>query len=576
MNLLDAVRDAVRGADPDHGIRFLTPGEPDVAMPYGTFLRTSAWLGRRMPEDTAVVIAANDPLPTLLAFFGALWAGGRPLILPSPRALGGEEPFRRHVERTLKTFPGEAVLALQEGLVQGDFPGPVVPLPSGPGGYGALAPGELPATAGPGGDAVAFLQATSASTGDSKLLAISHDNACANLAALRVSLGMGRDERMVSWLPLYHDMGLVGTALLSFFHGWPLYLMKPTEFIMWPREWILALSRYRATITAAPNFGYDHAHRAVDERDLTGCDLSALRSAVIGAEPIRLATMDGFYRRYRPYGLSRSSLVCSYGMAESTLATSMPEPGSTPRYVLVDPVGMESGAPVRLLGEGLLGDPPPQGYGIPVFSVGRALNGLHTALTDDDGRPVEQEAVLGEITLRGTSVAAGPLDPGTGRPRPFPEGVLHTGDLGFLHRGDLFVLERKKHVIIRHGRNHLAALLEEQVAAVLDRPAHEVIVLDADIYDPASEITAVVEHHDGPPEVTGAQAAALRGLDLPVDAVLFARRRVVPRTTSGKKRYHTTRQRLADGSLKAEYVVRPADLHGSDVRGNNPQGESTP
>ncbi|MCC3769315.1 AMP-binding protein [Streptomyces sp. UNOC14_S4] len=561
MNLLDSVRDAVRGADPGHGVHFLSPGGTGVTLPYDTFLRTSAWLGRKMPEDAAVVIAANDPLPTLLAFFGALWAGSRPLILPSPRALGGTERFRGHVGHVLRTFPGEAVLALQEGLVQEDFTAPVVPLPGEADGYDTLAPGELPTTTGPGGDAVAFLQATSASTGDPKLLAISHANVCANLAALRVSLGAGRHERMVSWLPLYHDMGLVGTALLSFFHGWPLHLMKPTEFVMRPREWILALSRHRATITAAPNFGYDHAYRAVDERDLTGCDLSALRCAVIGAEPIRLATMDGFHRRYRPYGLSPSALVCSYGMAESTLASSMPVPGSTPRYVLVDPTGMEPGTPVRLLGEGLLGGPPPQGHGIPVFSLGRALDGLDARLTDDDGRPVEEETVLGEIVLRGTSIAAGYVDPATGRPRPFPDGLLRTGDLGFRHRGDLFVLERRKHVVIRQGRNHLAALLEEQVAGILGHPAHEIIVLDADIHDPASDITVVVEHYGGTPDVTTAQAAALRDLDLPVDVLLFAHRRVIPRTTSGKKRYHTTRQRLADGSLKAEHLVRPAHAH---------------
>lgn len=556
MNLLGAIREVVRGADPGNGVHFLTPGGPEVFLSYDRFLRTSALIGRELPDDRVVVIAADDQLPTLQAFFAALWSGGRPLVLPSPRALGGEEAFRRHIGRTLALFPpGEVVLALQEGLTEPSFPCPVVLLPREAEGYDAL--DELPATPGGEGDAVAFLQATSASTGDSKLLAVSHANACANLGALYVSLHAGRDERVVSWLPLFHDMGLVGMGLLSFFHAWPLYMMKPTDFIMRPQLWAQTLSRYRGTITAAPNFGFDHAYRTVHTGELVGCDLSALRCAVIGAEPIRLATMAGFHRTYAPYGLGEGSLVCSYGMAESTLASTMWAPGETPRYVVVDPVGLESGASLRLLGEGLLGEEPPVARGIPVFSVGRALNGLTTALIDEEGLPVTEEGVLGEITLRGTSVSVGRFDPATGTPEPFPEGLLHTGDLGFLHRGELFVLERRKHVIIRQGRNHLATLLEAQVSRILEHPAHEIIVLEADIHDPASEITALVEHDREGRELTAEQAAALRLLDLPVDLVLFARRRVIPRTTSGKKRYHTTRQRLADGSLKADRTVRP-------------------
>ncbi|KOU42741.1 AMP-binding protein [Streptomyces sp. WM6378] len=568
MNFLDAVRDAVRDADPGSGVHFLSPGRPEVFLSYDRFLRTSALLGRKLPEDRVVVIAADDQLPTLQAFFAALWAGGRPLILPSPRALGGEEAFRRHIERTLAMFPpGQAVLALQEGLTETEFPDPVVMLPREADRYDAL--DFLPATAGPGGDAVAFLQATSASTGDSKLLAVSHANVCANLRALYVSLHAGHDDRVVSWLPLFHDMGLVGMGLLSFFHAWPLYMMKPTDFIVRPHLWAQALSTYRGTITAAPNFGYDHAYRAVDPCELEGCDLSALRCAVIGAEPIRLTTMAGFHRAYAPYGLRDGSLIPSYGMAESTLASSMWTPGETPRYVVVDPVGLESGASLRLLGEGLLGEEPPAGPGIPVFSVGRALDGLTVTLVDEESRPVEAEGVLGEIILRGTSVALGRLDPATGSPEPFPEG-LPTGDLGFRHRDELFVLERRKHVIIRQGRNHLATLLEEQVSRILDHPAHEIIVFEADIHDPASDITALVEHDGGAHELTAHQARQLRLLDLPIDVVLFARRRVIPRTTSGKKRYHTTRQRLSDGSLKAERTLRtllePTAPHGPSHR----------
>ncbi|MFC4054628.1 AMP-binding protein [Actinomadura syzygii] len=555
MNFLDVTRANVARADPRNGVCFLRYGKPNVEMPYDAFLRTSAWLGRKIPEDATVVIAADDPLPALLAFFGALWTGGRPLILPSPHAAGGMEQFQTQVRRTLGVVQGEVVLALQDGIAV-ESPGvPVVPLPADADGYDTLAPGDLPESAGPGGDTVAFLQATSASTGDPKLIGITHANVCANLTTIERKLGRNGDERLVTWLPLYHDMGLVGMALLGAFRGWPLYVMKPIEFVMRPHTWIDALSRYRGTLIAAPTFGYDHVRRKVAPEDVPGCDLSALRTAVVGAEPIRLDTLDGFHRRFAPAGLRAGALVCGYGMAETTLAAALSEVDAPPRYVLVDPAGVETGAPVRLLGEGVLGGPPPGGPGIPVFSCGPPLDGMTAALIDEEGRPVEGDAILGEITLTGPNIAAGYLDPDTGAPRPFPDGVLRTGDLGFRQRGELFVLERRKHVIIRNGRNHLASLLEERVAGILGRPVQEVMVLDADIYDPGSEIVAVVEHCPARFELDGARRRALRTLDLPVDSLHLARRRVIPRTTSGKKRYHTARRRLADGTLRADTTV---------------------
>src|SRR5262249_36328250 len=162
-------------------------------------------------------------------------------------------------------------------------------------------------------DDVAFLQMTSASTGDSKLVSISHGNACANLRALHRALGAGADERVVSWLPLHHDMGLVGTALFSFFFGYDLHIMKPSEFIMRPHRWLAAMSRSRCTMTAAPNFGYEYAQRMVSDRDLAGTDLSTLRTAVVGAEPIRHETLRDFCARLHRYGLRGDVFVPAYG-----------------------------------------------------------------------------------------------------------------------------------------------------------------------------------------------------------------------------------------------------------------------
>lgn len=560
-DLLTTVR--ASAARTGRGVRFLGYGAPDVALSYEEFLHMSAWLSQKIPGNAlgrppTAVIVAGHPLPTLLAFFAALWAGARPVVAPTLTAIGGLRPLLDRVTRMTEGFRDQCVLAVDEELLAAgvDLPDvPVLPLPADVAAYDRLTQAPRPALPEPGGDDIAFFQTTSASTGDAKLVAISHANANANLTALRRALHAGHDERVVTWLPLHHDMGLVGTVLLSFFCGWPLTMMQPTEFIMRPHRWLDALSRHRSTITAAPTFGYDYAARRVSYRELAGWDLSALTRAVIGAEPIRLATLRRFHERFRRYGLRPESLICSYGMAESTLATTMAVPGTAPRYLLVDPARTSPGEPVRIVGEGRLGSPAQPRGGVPVFSCGPALDGLDLRLVVD-GSEVTGEGVLGEIALRGPSVCLGYVAPGADAPTPFPDGVHLTGDLGFRHRGELFIVERTKHVIIRNGQNHLASLLEEQVATVLEHPAHEIIVVDRDIHDPTSDIVALVENHRGRTDPTPQQLTALRGLDLPLDLLLLARRRVIPRTTSGKKKYHRTRRALAEQTLPISARIR--------------------
>ncbi|MFE0188079.1 AMP-binding protein [Streptomyces sp. NPDC058989] len=564
-NLLAHIRETAGRLNSDRGVHILGFGTDDISVPYEEFLRMSTWLARRIPDDgqrpKVLVIAADGPLPTLLAFFAGLHRGLWPLILPGPAA-GGVDAFLRRIRQTIRTLPGSCVLALEDGLIRaGDFPLgiPVLRLQAQAQGYGTAEAVDPPPAV--GGDDVAFLQMTSASTGDAKLVAISHGNACANLTALHHGLGAGPDERMASWLPLHHDMGLVGTSLLSFFYGFPLHLMKPTEFILRPHRWLDALSRFRCTITAAPNFGYDHAQRTIRDRDLEGCDLSALKHAVVGAEPIRLATLHGFHQRFRGYGLRADSLCPSYGMAETAVGTTMVPPGRPPRYLLVDLARTATGQPARILDEGAVGSAPARSQGtrgVAVFSVGPPLPGMDVTVVDDEGRPLHEEDVLGEIALRGPSVSVGYLNPATGRPKPFPNHTHHTGDLGLIHRGELYVLERRKHVIIRQGRNYLASLLEERVGHILGRPAHEILVLDTDIHDPAGDISAIVENSVGPACLSAAQQAAFKELDLPVDTLLFARRRVIPRTTSGKKKYDEARRRLALRTLTVDRELRLA------------------
>jgi acyl-CoA synthetase (AMP-forming)/AMP-acid ligase II len=251
----------------------------------------------------------------------------------------------------------------------------------------------------------------------------------------------------------------------------------------------------------------------------------------------------------------------AFGLAESTLASTA-SVGVEPRFLVVDPVGVSVGAPVRILGEGRVRfpaeprDDDDSPKGIPVFSLGRPLDGMAVHLRSDDGGTISAEGVLGEIALRGSSISVGYFDPAQDRPVPFPGGTLATGDLGFLHHGELFVLERKKNIIIRNGQNFPASLLEQQVAQTLGVPSSAVIILETDIHDASSDIHVIVEGWGGEAELSAQQRAALRELELPIDLISFTRRLVIPRTTSGKKRYHVCRQQLAEQTLPLGHTLR--------------------
>jgi acyl-CoA synthetase (AMP-forming)/AMP-acid ligase II/acyl carrier protein len=570
-DFLAAVTAAARAGGAATTVRFLGRDHEPIELPHQDFLRAGAWLGRGLPESLdgsrTVLVAATEPMHILLAFFAALSRGARPLILPTPKSIGGPDAFHERIALLVAGFARTPTLVVHPRDVPDTSRLPAIPtleLPTDLADYGRD-PLPQPVT-GSGPDDIAFLQMTSASTGDARLVGVSHANVCSNLAALAESLGLSGPQRTFSWLPLYHDMGLVGGALFALFNGFCTTLMKPTDFVRSPGRWIRGMSDERATFSGAPNFALDYAAQAIPDHELVGVDLSPLRRVGVAAEPIHRDTVQRFVNRFAPYGLRPDSLVPGLGLAESTLATTT-RPGADPRYLVLASGGAAVGESVPVLAEGFLRYPqePPRtlpdgeafgGDGVAVFSLGTAIGGLAVGLQDDDGRAIDREAVLGEIVVTGSSVCGGYYDPTAERPVPFEGAVLRTGDLGFLHRGELFVLDRRKNVIIRRGANFSASLLEHRVAEILDIPTHVVMVLEEDISVRDSPVHVVVENAQDLPVPDDDRRMALRRLDLPVDVVTYARGFALPRTTSGKKRYHVCRRMLAAGELPVVTTVR--------------------
>jgi acyl-CoA synthetase (AMP-forming)/AMP-acid ligase II/acyl carrier protein len=569
-NFLATVERRAAAAGPAATLRFVARGQDDVVLTSERFLRIAAGLSRHLPANGSgpqtVLVAATEPLTVLAAFVAALGRGAQPLVLPTPKSMGGMPAYLDRIHRLVGRFAGGVTVALEPGLVadRAALPDvPVLELPADVAAYPDAA--ELPPASErtARGDDIAFLQMTSASTGDAKLVAISHRNVCANLTALQASLRMTEgDDRTFSWLPLYHDMGLVGGALFPLYQGISTVIMKPTDFVRDPARWLRGVSEYRCTFTGAPSFGLDYAASVISDDDLEGVDLSHVRRVGVAAEPIHRDALQKFVDRFAPYGFRADSVVPGLGLAESTLATTT-SVDKAPRYLVVASTGAVVGEPVRVLGRSRVthpAEPEPDTDvpGVAVFGLGVPLAGLTVEILDDDGAVIDEEGVLGEIAVRGSSVSAGYYEPERRALEPRAGDTLLTGDLGFLEGGELFVLERKKNVIIRRGANFLASLLEQRIAEILRVPAFSVIVVEADVLRPDSDIHVVVENAQDLPEPDDLQRRALRRLDLPVDVLTFARGFAIPRTTSGKKRYHVCRQVIAADELADD--VRHYDL----------------
>jgi acyl-CoA synthetase (AMP-forming)/AMP-acid ligase II/acyl carrier protein len=578
QNLLAIMEASSRGPGASAEFRVLsfTHDRADAVYSHHDFLRKSAWLGQQLPEVNGksprnVIIVATEQAPTMLAFFAALGVGARPLIIAPPKALGGVQALIERLDALLAVLGDGTLLAVQEGVVPDLDLLPTAPktvLPSDPEGYGLV--DELPAasTRPAHGDDIAFFQLTSASTGDPKVVAITHRNVCANLRALHQSMDMRAEERTFLWLPLYHDMGLVGGVIFPFFHGYTTVMMKPTEFIRSPARWIRGMSEHRTTFGGAPNFGIEYAAQMVSAQDLDGIDLSSVRRFGLAAEPIQQSAVQAFIDRFAPAGFRPEALVPGLGLAEITIAGTT-APGRSPRYLVIDAGGTTVGARVAILGGGSVtypatpgthevpGAPAESDPGVAVFALGPAIPGISLEIQDETGAVLTGEGVIGEVVLSGPSVSPGYLEAATGQLVGIPDGILRTGDLGFIESGDLFLLGRMKNVIIRRGANYMASLLEEQVATILGQSAFGIMVVDADVLDPGSKVHAVVENSAPDADITTEQRAALRALELPVDVLTFAAGFALPRTTSGKKRYHVLRQMIMQGTLSEVRTVRP-------------------
>ena len=389
-------------------------------------------------------------------FFGVLLAGGVPVpIYPPARPSQIEDHLRRHagilsnaLAAMLITVPEAKPVArllkaqvetLHAVVTADELSQPGRPAP----GY-ALQAGQI-----------ALLQYTSGSTANPKGVALTHANLLANIRAMGQAAQVDSTDVFVSWLPLYHDMGLIGAWLGSLYYAFPLVVMSPLTFLARPERWLWAIHRYRGTLSASPNFGYELCLRRIPDEALGGLDLSGWRMAFNGAEPVSPDTLANFAQRFGRCGLRPEALAPVYGLAECSVGLAFPPPGRRP---LVDRISRERFA--------RSGRAEPAGSeeadALRFVACGRPLPGHQIRVVDATGREVG-ERVEGRLEFKGPSATAGYFRNPEQNRRMFHDDWLDSGDYAYFAAGDVYLTGRAKDIVIRAGRNIYPHELEEAV-----------------------------------------------------------------------------------------------------------------
>ena len=301
----------------------------------------------------------------------------------------------------------------------------------------------------PAAGELALLQYTSGSTGTPKGVKVSYANLNANLSAIHQIIGHDRNGPVISWLPHYHDMGLIGNTIYPLALGAACYTMAPSTFLQRPIRWLQAISRYRATTSGGPNFAYEHCARRITPEERAKLDLSNWEVAFNGAEPVRKGTLDSFVEAFAPQGFRRSTFLPCYGLAESTLIVAGVHRDEEPVVRLADPMGIATGM-IRAA----------ERDGTPLVGCGRPAPGHHIVIASPDTHTALAAGCIGEIWISGPSVSAGYWGQdgeetffATASDAPANR-FLRTGDLGVLWDEELYVVGRLKDLIIIDGRNH--------------------------------------------------------------------------------------------------------------------------
>ncbi len=506
-------------------------------------------IARDIVPGDRVALMLPTSLDFFVAFFGILYAGAIPVPIYPPMRLSQIEEHLRRQAGILRNAGACMLITMPEGRRLAGLIRAQVETMSAVESVASLetssAPLDLPQVGDP--ECVALIQYTSGSTGDPKGVVLSHANLLANIRAIGRMMEVSSADIFVSWLPLYHDMGLIGAWLGSLYFGVPLYAMSPLSFLVRPESWLWAIHRFRATYSASPNFGFELCLNKVADADLEGLDLSSLRMVVNGAEPVSVQTLRRFIDRFGRYGFPAGAMAPVYGLAESSVGLAFPPLGRPP---VIDRVDRDR---LSLHGQAEPAkpdDPKP----LEVVACGQPLPGHEIRIVDEAGYELG-ERQEGRLEFRGPSTTRGYFRNEAKTRELIHNGWLDSADRAYMAGGDVYVTGRIKDIIIRAGRHLYPQEIEEAVAGIPGIRKGGVAVFG--VTDRASGTERVVVLAETR-ETDTAMRAALQAraqevttdiAGTPPDEVVLVPPSTVPKTSSGKIRRSAAKELYASGHI---------------------------
>ncbi|HEY6361083.1 MAG TPA: AMP-binding protein [Vicinamibacterales bacterium] len=542
---------ALRGCE-RYGARFVNRSGAATFYPYDAILTraltaAAAYQTRGIRAGDRIAIILPTSVGFLDAFLGAVLAGAIPAALYPPVRLGRLDEYYARTRDMLGAVGTRLLVTdARTGRLLGRAVEGVSSLDTtlDVGALGSAAAGSW-SRPHVDPDAPAFLQFSSGTTVEPKAVMVSHANALANLTMIdtlfRNITDAEAEQGGVCWLPLYHDMGLLGCLLLGLYHPGTITYINPEHFIVQPALWLRTISRFRAICSPAPDFAYGVCASKIRDEELEGVDLSHWRYALNGAEPIDVETMNRFCARFARWGFRPEAMMPVYGLAEAGLAVTFSDPATPPHVEEFDRERLASAGVAR----------PGKGRRLP--SVGRPMPGLQIEIRDERDRTLP-DGEVGTIMVAGPSITRGYFAHPDLTAKLLRGGWLDTGDLGFIHQGELYITGRKKDLIIIRGRN-IAPQEIEALAAGAPGLRTGCIIAGGLMVEGEGEQLIVLAEKDPRSDRRDEELAAdihariLEGIGLEPRAIDVLKPGTLPRTSSGKLRRAAAIQAFAAGEL---------------------------
>jgi fatty-acyl-CoA synthase len=589
LTLATAIEEAAK-TDPTIGFRFVSddgvPGfggntTSEASFSYAALERASARyggalqaLGLKKGDRVVLICPTNEDF--VLCFFGAIRAGIIPVPIYPPLGLGQLQGYLDNTRHIVAKSGARAIVTTSQikrllGTVQASSPSleQVVAVEAIRESLESLRSEKISP------DDVAFLQYTSGSTSRPKGVALTHANLMANVKCIMAD-GLRADgsvDQGISWLPLYHDMGLIGFVISPVVHKVAVVFLPPLLFLKRPISWFQAFTRHKGTIAYAPNFAFALCVKRIRDRELEGIDLSTWRVAGCGAEPIRPETLEAFAERFGPVGFKKEALLPSYGMAESSLAISFTELGEGMKTISVDGSTLWAENVANLV-------PEDDARAVRLVSCGAKFPFHDIAAfppEDTTGESSLPEDRVGELRIKGPSVMKEYWEDTDRTKDAFAGGWLRTGDLGFLHDGHVFICGRSKEVIIVNGRNYYPQDIEWEASRAEGVRKGNVVAFGArdNVERDRERVVVAFECQDVPKtaeakDLVTEKASVVKavrklvqdGMGLTLDDVVPLAPGVLPKTSSGKLQRAKTRELYESGELSQRKAARAEDKLG--------------